>query len=115
MAQSFESYQGNASARARDAQDTVQQLKNKAEDVADTVKTEGAKALKSAGESVDEAVSATKRFVQEQPLLALGVVAAFACAAGALWKMSPARRKNDLLERLSDYVEPGYRALRRRI
>jgi hypothetical protein len=29
--------------------------------------------------------------------------------------MSPARRNNDLLERLSDYVEPGYRALRRRI
>ena len=47
--------------------------------------------------------------------VALGVVAAFACAAGALWKMSPARRNNDLLERLSDYVEPGYRALRRRI
>lgn len=110
----YEPYQSTAT--ARESEDTVHKLKQKAEEVADTVSTEGAKALKSAGQSVDEAVSATKRFVQEQPLLALGAVAAFACAVGALWKLAPQRRTNeDLLQRLSDYVEPGYRALKRRI
>jgi ElaB/YqjD/DUF883 family membrane-anchored ribosome-binding protein len=119
MGQAYEPYQSTSASRATgasEAEDTVHKLKQKAEDVADKVSAEGAKALKSAGESVDSAVSATKRFVQEQPLLALGAVAAFACAVGALWKMAPARRSNeDLLQRLSDYVEPGYRALKRRI
>ncbi|AHB49824.1 hypothetical protein W911_01275 [Hyphomicrobium nitrativorans NL23] len=52
--------------------------------------------------------------MEEQPLVALGVVAALACAAGALWKLSP-RRSDGLLDRMSDYVEPRYQALRKRI
>jgi ElaB/YqjD/DUF883 family membrane-anchored ribosome-binding protein len=115
---SYDPYRNTAGARANvasDTEDAVHRLKQKAEDVADKVSAEGAKALKNAGETVEDAVTATKRFVQDQPLLALGAVAAFACAVGALWKMSPARRNDDLLQRLSDYVEPGYRALKRRI
>jgi ElaB/YqjD/DUF883 family membrane-anchored ribosome-binding protein len=111
-------YEPYKSASAREDEDTVRKLKQKAEEAAETVSTEGAKALKSAGQSVDEAVAATRRFVQEQPLLALGAVAAFACVVGTLWKLAPARRSNtseDLLQRLSEYVEPGYRALKRRV
>jgi ElaB/YqjD/DUF883 family membrane-anchored ribosome-binding protein len=118
MAQAYEPYQNTSGSRATaasEAEDTVHKFKQKAEDVAGKVQAEGAKALNSAGETIDGAVSATKRFVQEQPLLALGAVAAFACAVGALWKMAPARRNEDLLQRISDYVEPGYRALKRRI
>lgn len=115
MGQSYESYQDTVESRARESQDTIHQLKQKAEDVAQTVTTEGARAVKAAGETAEDAFAATKRFVREQPYLALGAAVAAACALGALWKMSSARRSPDLLDRLSDYVEPGYRALRRRI
>jgi ElaB/YqjD/DUF883 family membrane-anchored ribosome-binding protein len=116
MAQSYESYQSTAEARARDAQDAVHQLRQKAGDAAETVAREGQKALKAAGETAEDAFTATKRFVREQPYVAIGAVVVAACALGALWKMSTARRdSSDLLGRLSDYVEPGYRAIRRRI
>jgi hypothetical protein len=42
-------------------------------------------------------------------------VVALACAVGALWKLSSGRRDQDLLGRVSSYIEPGYQALRRRI
>lgn len=114
MAQSYESYQSTS--EAREAQDAVHQLRQKAGDAAGTVAREGQKALKAAGETAEDAFAATKRFVQEQPYVAIGAVVVAACALGALWKMSAARRdSSDLLGRLSDYVEPGYRALRRRI
>jgi ElaB/YqjD/DUF883 family membrane-anchored ribosome-binding protein len=115
MAQSYETYKSAAEARARESQETLHQLKQKAGDVADTVATEGAKAARIAGEKAEDAFAATKRFVQEQPYVAIGAVVVAACALGALWKLSSARRNPDLLNRLSDYVEPGYRALRRRI
>jgi len=113
MGQSYQSYQSSAEARAREAQDSVHALKQKAEDAAETVKTQGAKMMRDAGETAESAIDATKRFVQEQPLVAIGAVAVFACALGALWKLTP-RREADLMERVSNYVEPGYRALRRR-
>ena len=112
MGQSYQSQQGN---RAGESPDAVQQFKKKAEDAYDTVATEGAKALRSAGETAENAVDATKRFVQEQPLVAIGTVVALACAVGALWKLSSGRRDQDLLGRVSSYIEPGYQALRRRI
>ncbi len=112
MGQSYQPQQGNRSAEAQDA---VHQLKNKAADAYDTVTTEGAKALRSAGETAENAIDATKRFVQEQPVVAIGTVVALACAVGALWKLSSGRRNQDLLERVSNYIEPSYRALRRRI
>lgn len=98
-----------------EAQDAVHQLKKRAEDAYDTVSTEGAKALKSASETAETAVESTKRFVRDQPLLAIGSVVAFACAVGALWKLSSSRSNDDLLSRVQNYVEPGYQALKRRL
>ena len=86
------------------------------QDVADTVTTEGAKAMKAAGEKAEDAYAATKRFVQDQPYVAIGAVVVAACAVGALWRLSSSRRaEGDLLNRLQSYVEPGVQALRRRI
>ena len=115
MAQSYQSYQNAADARARESQDTLHQLKQKAGDMADQVAEEGAKAMKAAGDKAEDAFAATKRFVQDQPYVAIGAVVVAACALGALWKLSSGRRDPALLDRLSEYVEPGYRALRRRI
>ena len=108
----YQTYQNKV---AEEGEDAVRQIKRKAGEAVDTLSTEGARVMRDAGETAESAVEATKRFVQSQPLLAIGAVAAFACVAGALWKLAPARRNPDLLDRLSDYVEPGYRALRRRI
>ncbi len=98
-----------------EAEDAVHQLKTKAEDAYDTVTTEGAKALKAAGETAESAMEATKRFVREQPVVAIGTVVALACAAGALWKLTATRRNEDLVDRVSRYMEPGVRALRRHV
>lgn len=115
MGQPYQSYQDVADARAREGQDAIHQLKQKAGDMADTVASEGAKAMKAAGETAEDAFAATKRFVQDQPYVAIGAVVVAACAIGALWKLSSSRRSDDFVDRLSSYVEPGYRALRRRI
>lgn len=105
----------SSQAKAAEAQDAVNQLKQKAGDVYDSVTTEGAKALRSAGETAESAIDSTKRFVQAQPVLAIGSVVAFACVVGALWKLSSSRRQDALIDRVSNYVEPGVRALRRHI
>lgn len=116
MGQTYQSYQDAVEARAREGQESIRDLKQKAGDVADTVAAEGAKAVKAAGEKAEDAFAATKRFVQDQPYVAIGAVVVAACAVGALWKLSSSRRSDtDLLGRLSDYVEPGVRAIRRRI
>jgi ElaB/YqjD/DUF883 family membrane-anchored ribosome-binding protein len=108
--------QTNPSQQAsNEAQDAVHQLKKRAGEAYDTVSAEGAKALKSAGQTAESALEATKRFAREQPVVAIGSVVAFACAVGALWKLSSSRRDQDLLDRVSSYVEPGYRALKRRL
>jgi ElaB/YqjD/DUF883 family membrane-anchored ribosome-binding protein len=112
MGQTNPSYQ---SATAAETEDAVRQLKRKAEETVDTITTEGARAMKSAGETAETAIDATKRFVQSQPLLAIGAVAAFAFTIGSLWKLAPRRNNADMLDRLADYVEPGYRALRRKL
>lgn len=116
MGQPYQSYQDAADASAREGQDAIHQLKQKAGDMADSVANEGAKAMKAAGETAEDAYAATKRFVQDQPYVAIGTVVVAACAIGALWKLSSSRRRSDdLMDRLSSYVEPGYRAVRRRI
>lgn len=114
MGQTYQSYQDAVESRAREGQESIRGLKQKAEGAAEAVAAEGAKAMKAAGDAAEDAFAATKRFVQEQPYVAIGAVVVAACAMGALWKLS-SRRNPDLLERLSDYVEPGYRAIRRRI
>ncbi len=111
MAQSYQPHSSGIEACAREGQDTLQELRQKADAVAD----QGAKAMEAAGETAEHAFAATKRFVQDQPYVAIGAVIVAGCALGALWKLSAGRRDPALLDRLSDYVEPGYRALRRRI
>ena len=115
MGQTYQSYQDAVEQRTREGQDALQQFKQKAGEAADTVADQGAKAMRAAGETAEDAFAATKRFVQEQPYVAIGAVVVAACAIGALWKLSSSQRNPALLDRLSDYVEPGYRALRRRI
>lgn len=115
------SYERRAEEMAGEAQDKVQQLKSKAEDAAGQVAAEGKKALRSAEQTAENAYVATTRFVRDQPLLAIGIAAGFAFAVGALWKTMSSRndtlldRSSSLFDRVSDYIEPQYRALRRRL
>ena len=112
MAQSYES---RAESLASEAQERVQQLKSKAEDAANRVSREGARALKGAEQTAENAYVATTRFVRDQPLLAIGIAAGFAFAVGALWKAaSSSNRSESIVDRVSDYLEPQYRALRRK-
>src|SRR5690242_14789422 len=113
MAQSYES---RAESLASEAQDRVQQLKSKAEDAANKVAREGQRALNSAEQTAENAYNATTRFVRDQPILAIGIAAGFAFAVGALWKAASSYNRNDsLIDRVSDYLEPQYRALRRKL
>lgn len=110
------SYEQKAESLASEAQDKVQQLKSKAEDAASKVAREGARALNSAEQTAENAYAATTRFVRDQPLLAIGIAAGFAFAVGALWKAASSYGRNDsLIDRVSDYLEPQYRALRRKL
>lgn len=111
MVQSFEKVGDN---RTSEIQDKIQHLKSRAEDAASVAAEEGAKVARRAGEAAEDAYTATRRFVEQQPLVAIGVVAAFACALGALWKLSPSRREG-FIDRVSDYVEPRYQAFKRRL
>jgi ElaB/YqjD/DUF883 family membrane-anchored ribosome-binding protein len=104
----------SASAAPSDLQDRVQQIKNKAEDVAGTMAEEGKKAYEAAEQTASDAYDATSRFVREQPVLAVSLAVGAAFAIGALWKLSQSRRKEDLLDRVTGMLEPQYRALRRR-
>ncbi len=115
MAQPHQTNFGAASAAtANDVQDRVQQLKSKAEDAANTVATEGKKAYQAAEQKAEDAYDATRRFVREQPVIAVGAAVAAAFAIGAIWKLSQSRRSDDLLDRVTNMLEPQYRALRRR-
>lgn len=107
-------YQSSTDARSADLQDKVQQFKTKAEETASNLADEGAKVLKQAETAAVDAYASTKRFVQEQPLLAIGITATAALALGALWKLSQSNRRDDLYSRIADAVEPQYRALRRK-
>ncbi len=112
MAQSFENPGQN---RSGDLQEKLQRFKQTAEETGNMAAEEGAKVARRAGEAAEDAYAATRRFVEEQPLVAIGIVAAFACALGALWKLSPSRRSEGLMDRVSDYVEPRYQAFKRRL
>lgn len=111
MAQSFEHV---GERRTGEMQDNIQRFKRTAEDTAHAAAQEGRKVMNRAGEAAEDAYTATRRFVQEQPLVAIGVVTAFACALGALWKLTPSRRGNGFMDRVSGYVEPRYESLKRR-
>lgn len=113
MAQA-QSYQNAPGGSTNDLQDRVQQFKTKAEDAASTVAAEGKKAYEAAEQTAEDAYNATRRFVRDQPVLAVGAALTAAFAIGALWKLSQARRNEDLLDRVTSVLEPQYRALRRK-
>lgn len=125
MAQPYQSNFGASSPSTSETQDRISQLKSKAEetaaslkekasDAASTVASEGKKAYHAAEQSAEDAYDATRRFVREQPVLAVGAAVAAAFAVGALWKLTQARKKEDLLDRVTSLLEPQYRSLRRR-
>lgn len=125
MAQPSQNF-GASSPVTNENQDRIAQLKSKAEDAASaiaskasdaasTVATEGKKAYQAAEQSAEDAYDATRRFVREQPVVAVGAAVAAAFAIGALWKLTQSRKKEDLLDRVTAMLEPQYRALRRRL
>ena len=109
-----EAYQSSTESRSGELRDKVQQVKDKAEQAASDLADQGAKALRQAEQTAVDAYSSTKRFVQEQPLLAIGVTAAAALAVGALWKLSQSRPRDDLMSRITGALEPHYHSLRRK-
>lgn len=100
----------------RDAEDKIREFTNRAGDAANMAAAEGAKAYKAVEQGAEDAYAATRKFVEEQPLLALAGATAFAFALGALWKATPSRPRYGYaaLDRMADYMEPRYRALRSR-
>ena len=97
-------------------EDKVRDFTKQAGDMANAAAAEGAKAYKAVEQGAEDAYAATKKFVEDQPLLALAGAAALAFAVGALWKATPRRSRYGYaaLDRMHDYVEPHYRALRSR-
>jgi ElaB/YqjD/DUF883 family membrane-anchored ribosome-binding protein len=95
--------------------DKAEQVKDQAADAASRAADQGAAALKQAEQKAMDAYSSTKRFVEEQPLLAIGIAAGAALAVGALWKLSQSQRRDDVYSRIVDAVDPHYRALRRKL
>jgi ElaB/YqjD/DUF883 family membrane-anchored ribosome-binding protein len=104
---------GRARANAQEkARDFRSQLEETAEGALENV-SKAANAVETRAES---AYAATKQFVRDQPFVALAGVAALGLALGALWKLAPSRRSQsaDVLDRLTDAIQPHYQALRRR-
>lgn len=95
--------------------DKAADVKDQAADAASRAADQGAEALRQAEKTARDAYSSTKRFVEEQPLLAIGIAAGAALAVGALWKLSQNNRRDDLYSRIASAVDPHYQALRRKL
>ncbi len=109
-----QAYQRNAQRDTPD--DKIREFTNKAGDMANTAAAEGAKAYKAVEQGAEDAYAATKKFVEEQPVIALLGATAFAFAIGALWKATPRRPRygHAAVDRWADYHEARYRQLRNR-
>lgn len=111
MAQPYQNFPG----QTQEPQDRIEQLKTRATDAAETAVEEGRKAYQTAERKAGDAYDATRDFVNERPLAAVGIAVGTAFAIGALWKLSQSRRNEDLADRIASYLEPHYRAIRRRM
>jgi len=103
--------------RARaNTQDKARDFRSQIEETAEGAIENVSKAASAVEKRAESAFTATKQFVQDQPLVALAGVAAFGIALGALWKLTPSRRPQaaDVLDRLTEAIQPHYQALRRR-
>ncbi len=119
MAQSYgaTSFRTDEFGRARaNAEDKARDFRSQIEETAESALDNASKAAQAVEKRAESAFAATKQFVQDQPFVALAGVAAFGLALGALWKLAPSRRSQaaDVLDRLSDAIQPHYQALRRR-
>jgi ElaB/YqjD/DUF883 family membrane-anchored ribosome-binding protein len=83
-------------------------VRERAESAMHAVSEQGSRAMQQAERTAEDAYYATRRFVQEQPLLALAGVTAFAFLVGALWRIGANRRRfgYDLVDRVTDYMQP---------
>jgi ElaB/YqjD/DUF883 family membrane-anchored ribosome-binding protein len=119
MAQSYgaTSIRTDEFGRARaNAEEKAKDFRSQLEDTAGDALENVSKAASAVEKRAESAFTATKQFVQDQPLVALAGVAAFGLALGALWKLTPSRRPQatDMIDRLTDAIQPHYQALRRR-
>lgn len=76
----------------------------------------GSRTLSRMEDSAEDAFYATRRYIYHHPVQALLGVTALAFAVGALWRLGSRERRfgQDFFERVSDYVEPQMRAMRRK-
>lgn len=99
------------------AENKAQDVRSQVEDAAQSALDNAAKVAGAVEKQAETAYVATKKFVQEQPFVALAGVAVLGIALGALWKLTPSRPSSqaaDVFDRLSNAVGPHYEALRRR-
>lgn len=111
MAQPHQEFPGNT----EETKDRIEQFKARASEAAETAAEEGRKVYQSAERKAGDAYDATRDFVNERPLAAVGIAVGAAFAIGALWKLAQSRRNEDLADRIASYIEPHYRSIRRRL
>lgn len=111
-----QSYGATDFSRARtNAETKAQDIRSQVEDAAQGALDSASKAAGEVQERAETAYLATKKFVQDQPFVALAGVAVLGIALGALWKLSPSRSSHgDVLDRVASALGPHYEALRRR-
>jgi ElaB/YqjD/DUF883 family membrane-anchored ribosome-binding protein len=117
MAQSYGATSDISSRARANAQDKAQDIRSQVEDAAQGALDSAAKVAGAVEKQAETAYVATKKFVEEQPFVALAGVAVLGIALGALWKLSPSRPSSqaaDVIDRLANAVGPHYEALRRR-
>lgn len=113
--QGYESKPNGLNETFQSVKDKAAEVKDQAVDAAGRAADQGAEVLQQAEQKAIDAYTSTKRFVEEQPVLAVAIAAGAALAVGALWKLSRNNRRDDLMSRISDAIDPHYRALRRKI
>ena len=85
-------------------------IKNAAERAAET----GSEMAGKAQDAAVDAYTSVKRFAQEQPVLAVAAVAVTAIAAGAIiTRLARPSRSEQMLNQLSNAIEPYTRSFRR--
>lgn len=99
------------------AETVANQVKDSASEFANVAAEKGQQAARQIERSAITAYASTKRFVEEQPMLALASAAAVAFAVGAIWKLSQREKRLTGLgwvDRMAANGEAQYRDLKRR-
>lgn len=99
------------------AEAVAAQVKDGAAEFANVAAEKGAQAAREIERGAMTAYASTKRFVQEQPVLAIAGAAAVAFAVGAIWKLSQREKQMTgvgWVDRMASNGEAQYRDLKRR-